>query len=182
MRTSGYRMHEQVAVGGDVRTRVPARAAALVAGIALLVAIAGCAGRGASRGEGDAAVVVSGASAVGIVEGVERERFAAMVAVDRAGLERMLGESLKYCHSNGTCETKAQFLANLASGQMKYRAIRVLEIQPRPVGTAMLVQGRVAIDAEQAGQPLKLQLVYTDVYELRDGVWQMVAWQSTRLP
>ena len=46
----------------------------------------------------------------------------------------------------------------------------------------MLVQGRMAIEAEQAGQPLQLQLVYTDVYEARDGVWQMVAWQSTRLP
>ncbi len=149
------------------------------AALPLMVALAGCVAAG---GSGTAVPTAAAVSAIGIVEGVERERFAAMVAADRSKLERMLGESLRYCHSNGQCESKAEFLANLASGQMKYRAIRILEIRPRPVGTAMLVQGRLAIDAEQAGKALDLQLVYTDVYENRDGVWQMVAWQSTRLP
>jgi Domain of unknown function (DUF4440) len=149
----------------------------------VVLGLGGCAGIGGARAAADAAAVPgSGASATGVVEGVERERFAAMMAVDRAKLERLLAESLKYCHSNGRCETKAEFIGNLVSGQMKYRSIQVLEIQPRAVGNAMLVQGRLAIEAEQAGQPLAMQLVYTDVYESRGGVWQLVAWQSTRLP
>jgi hypothetical protein len=149
--------------------------------LAMLAGVAGCAGGGVRDGDATAGAR-SGASAAGIVEGVERERFAAMVAVDRVKLDAMLADSLRYCHSNGRCETKAEFVGNLVSGQMKYRSIQVLEILPRPVGTAMLVQGRVAIDAEQGGQPLSMQLTYTDVYESRGGVWQMVAWQSTRLP
>jgi hypothetical protein len=159
------------------------RVGVLLAACMVLGGVGGCAGTGGVRGgNGDPAVAGSGVSAAGVVEGVERERFAAMVAVDRPKLERMLADSLKYCHSNGRCETKAEFIGNLLSGQMKYRSIQVLEIQPRAVGTAMLVQGRLAIEAEQAGEPLSLRLSYTDVYESRGGIWQMVAWQSTRLP
>lgn len=159
------------------------RVGVLLAACVLLGGVAGCAGTGGQRDDaGGSAVAGSGVSAAGVVEGVERERFAAMVAVDRPKLERMLADSLKYCHSNGRCESKAEFIGNLQSGQMKYRSIQVLEIQPRPVGTAMLVQGRLAIEAEQAGEPLSLRLSYTDVYESRGGIWQMVAWQSTRLP
>jgi hypothetical protein len=159
------------------------RIGVLLAACGVLAGVGGCAGIGGGPDDaGDPAVAGSGVSAAGVVEGVERERFAAMVAVDRPGLERMLADSLKYCHSNGRCESKAEFIGNLLSGQMKYRSIEVLEIQPRPVGTAMLVQGRLAIEAEQAGEPLSLRLAYTDVYESRGGIWQMVAWQSTRLP
>ncbi len=162
--------------GADTDAR---RGLTLLAALALLGG-AGCAGSGGSRDS--AAVGTDGVSAAGIVEGVERERFAAMVAVDRPKLERMLSDSLRYCHSSGACESKAEFLANLTSGQMQYRSIEVQELQPRPVGTAVLVQGRLAIEAQQAGQPLSLRLGFTDVYELRGGIWQMVAWQSTRLP
>ena len=182
MRTADCGMGERLEarVGGNraFATR-GVRARLALACCVVLAGLVGCAAGGGGAGAGAG---TAGASAVGIVEGVERERFAAMVAGDRVKLERVLGESLKYCHSNGNCETKAQFMANLASGQMKYKAIQVLELQLRPVGSAMLVQGRIAIEAEQAGQPLSLKLVYTDVYESRGGVWQMVAWQSTRLP
>lgn len=163
--------------------RLVRRVGVLLAACVALGGVGGCARMGGGPDDaGNSAVAGSGVSAAGVVEGVERERFAAMVAVDRPKLERMLADSLKYCHSNGRCETKAEFIGNLESGQMKYRSIRVLEIQPRPVGTAMLVQGLLAVEAEQAGEPLSLRLAYTDVYESRGGVWQMVAWQSTRLP
>jgi hypothetical protein len=33
-----------------------------------------------------------------------------------------------------------------------------------------------------AGEEQKIHLRYTDVWAKRAGAWQMVAWQSTRLP
>ena len=116
------------------------------------------------------------------MEALERRRFAAMVAVDTTVLAELLGERLRYCHSNGNCESKAQFLEALVSGQMRYRAIEVLELEPRVVGTAMVVHGRAAIMGESRGQALQFQIVFTDVYESTPTGWQLVAWQSTRLP
>ena len=34
---------------------------------------------------------------------------------------------------------------------------------------------------EENGQDLTLHLVYTGVYVVRDGRWQLTAWQSTRI-
>ena len=119
-----------------------------------------------------------------VIEKIERERFAAMTAVDRGQLERLLAASLRYCHSDGRCETKTEFIDNLVSGRMRYHSIEMLQLEARPVGpAAMLVQGRIAVDAQSEGRPARFRLVYTDVYERqRDGGWQLVAWQSTRLP
>lgn len=113
---------------------------------------------------------------------LERKRFAAQVAVDVGVLGELLSERLRYCHSDGRCETKAQFVEALTSGRMRYRAIEVLELEPRVVGSAMVVHGKVGVSVESQGKPAQFQLVFTDVYESTVAGWRLVAWQSTRLP
>lgn len=162
-----------------------------VLGVALV--LSGCAGGGAATGGTSQAAgrAIAGAGTlpaavverrVAEIEALERRRFAAMVAVDTAVLGELLGERLRYCHSNGSCESKSQFLEALASGQTRYRAIEVLELEPRVVGTAVVAHGRAAITGESRGQALQFQIMFTDVYESSPTGWQLVAWQSTRLP
>lgn len=153
--------------------------------------VAGCAGSGAASGglrgaasAADAAAVPQAVVARRVQEigALERKRFAAMVAVDAPALDEVLSERLRYCHSDGRCETKAQFLEALQSGRMRYVSIEVLELEPKAVGTAMLVQGRLALAVEQQGQALQLKMAFTDVYESTPTGWRLVAWQSTRQP
>jgi ketosteroid isomerase-like protein len=113
---------------------------------------------------------------------LERARFAAMTRPDVNALEAMLADDLVYCHSDGQCETKVEFLETIRSERIRYRAIEVLELRPRVVGDAVVVHGSIAIDGVLGGQPRKLRIVYTDVYARREGRWQLIAWQSTRLP
>jgi len=178
MRTLIYPTHES-ATAASRGTGAAARR-----GLAVLTILGslGCAGSGAAR-QADAAIACTpGLSAAGIVEGVQCERFAAMVAVDRPKLERMLADSLRYCRSNGRCETKAEFLANLFIGANEVPFDRGPETAAAAGGHRHAGAGGLAIQAQQAGEPLSLRLSFTDVYELRAGIWQMVAWQSTRLP
>ena len=136
-----------------------------------------------AAGDGDSLVARAvGARWTQEIAALERRRFEAMVAADGALLEPMLSERLRYCHSNGRCETKGEFLAGLAGGALRYRAIEVLELEPRLVGTAMLVQGRLQLSVEQQGEAQQLQVAFTDVCESPTAGWQLVAWQSTRLP
>jgi ketosteroid isomerase-like protein len=116
------------------------------------------------------------------VEQVERRRFAAMVAQDVATLEPMLAEELRYVHSNGQLENKAQFLETIRSGRLRYRAINVQELDVRSYDDVAVVIGKLTADAEAGGQAVALTLRFTDVYVNRDGRWQLVAWQSARLP
>lgn len=112
----------------------------------------------------------------------ERQRFAAMVAADIGALERLLADELTYTHTTGTTDSKAELLASLSSGTLKYLSIEPQEMRARPYGEAGVVTGRAAMKVRAGGQELALRIAFTDVYVRRDGRWQMVAWQSTRLP
>ncbi|HKZ74446.1 MAG TPA: nuclear transport factor 2 family protein, partial [Steroidobacteraceae bacterium] len=117
------------------------------------------------------------------VEALERSRFTAMTAQDVGALEPMLADDLVYCHSNGACETKAQFLETIHSGRIRYQVMKVLELRPRAVGgDAVVVNGSVAVDGLMGGQARSFTIVFTDVYAQRSGRWQLTAWQSTQLP
>jgi ketosteroid isomerase-like protein len=116
------------------------------------------------------------------VEQVERRRFAAMVAQDIAVLEPLLADDLTYGHSNGEFQDKAQFLATVRDGRLRYEAIGVQELEVRQYGEVAIVTGRILISGRAGDQPVRLNLRYTDAYVNRDGRWQLVAWQSTRLP
>lgn len=116
------------------------------------------------------------------IEQVERRRFAAMVAQDVATLEPMLAEELRYVHSNGQLENKPQFIETIRSGRLRYLAITVQELDVRTYGDVAVLDGLLTADAQAGNQPVKLTLRFIDVYVNRDGRWQLVAWQSTRLP
>jgi hypothetical protein len=114
------------------------------------------------------------------VEALERQRFAALSRADVEQLGRWLAADLTYCHSTGVCQTRQQFLDDIRSGALRYRSIEVLAISARALGGAVLLNGRIAVEVEMQGQPNRLQLVYTDAWEQRDGAWQLVAWHSSR--
>ena len=118
---------------------------------------------------------------ISIVEALERQRFAALSRSDVEQLGRWLAPDLSYCHSTGVCQTRTQFLDDIRAGTLRYRSIEVLAIDARPLGSAVLLTGRIALEVEMQGKPNRLQLVYTDAWERRDGIWQLVAWHSSRM-
>jgi ketosteroid isomerase-like protein len=116
------------------------------------------------------------------IEALERARFKAQIAMDIKTLRPMLADDLYYCHSFGACQNKEEFIAFVTSGTNKYLAMDVIDMKPRLVGGAMVVNGKLDIRVVTNGQEQHFQGIYTDVYAKRDGRWQLVTWQSTRLP
>jgi hypothetical protein len=117
------------------------------------------------------------------VEQAERARFAAMVARDLEALDRMVANDLYYCHSNAEVENKVQFLDTIRTQRLRYDAIDIREIGVRMLAADMaMVSGLVHFKGNIAGKDLELDLRYLDTYVLREGRWQLLAWQSTRVP
>lgn len=113
---------------------------------------------------------------------LERARFAAMTRQDTEALRPMLADDLVYCHSNARCESRGQFLETIATGAIRYRAIEPRELHVRRFGELVLVNGRADIDGLAEGRPIAMQIVFLDAYVRREGRWQLLAWQSTRVP
>ena len=116
------------------------------------------------------------------IEKMERARFDAQVRGDLAALERMLHDDLTYVHSNARRETKAEFLDSLKTGALKYVSIEPVDISVRTFGPAFaVIVGHARIKTLSQGKETPFVIRYTDVWVQRDGRWQMVAWQSTRI-
>lgn len=115
----------------------------------------------------------------------DETRIYALLAGDVAALDDMLAPDCLYVHSNGTVQTKAELLAALRSGAVKYLSIRY----PQPPQVRLydnafaLVTGPCRIEVQRAdGTRLTLTLVVTSAYLLRAERWQLVSYQSTAAP
>jgi uncharacterized protein (TIGR02246 family) len=116
------------------------------------------------------------------VEAVERARFQTWVRNDVAAMELALADDALYCHSNGQCQSKKEFIAEIAAKQRIYRTMDVIAMTPKAVGGAVLINGTIQVVAEVPGRTAQFRGIYTSVYVKRDGRWQLVSWQSTTLP
>ena len=115
------------------------------------------------------------------IKQLESRRFRAMIDGDTGALAGILADELIYTHSSGRTDTKAQFIASLQSGELKYETINTDDVKVRIYGAAAVVTGQASIKLKSKGQELDLQLRYTDVFVKHGRAWQMVAWQSTRI-
>jgi hypothetical protein len=114
---------------------------------------------------------------------LEGRRIAAMVKRDFATLDALLADDLSYTHSGGMTDTKGSFLTAIRERKEKYRYIGVdyatADVVGMPGDQAVMVRGRAEIRLE--GIP-SYPVLFLNVWARRDGSWQMVAWQATRIP
>jgi hypothetical protein len=112
----------------------------------------------------------------------ELKRFDALVATDLNALGQALADELTYTHSTGVLQTKAELLQDLASGALRYRKFEVVEQHIRIHGVIGIINGEAKVSATMAGVDRELNVRYTGVYVRRFGRWQLLAWQTTRMP
>ena len=109
-------------------------------------------------------------------------RFKAMVRSDVVALRMALADSLTYTHSSGVHDSKAQFLASLTLGQLSYKSIIPEARSVRVYGGVGNVTGTARMEITARGQDTRFRIRYLAVYVKAQDRWQMVAWQSTRVP
>ena len=114
---------------------------------------------------------------------IDDQRFAAMVRADTAALRSILAADLAYTHTTGEKQDRPGFLHSIGSGELRYKRIDPTERTVRFVGSdAAVITGRSNMEVESRGQIRTFAIRYVAVYEHSHGGWQMVAWQSTRIP
>ena len=112
---------------------------------------------------------------------VVRSRFEADFKADKVGLDSLLADDLTYGRTSGVRHTKREVMALVGGGgpyALDYSTPDSLVA--RVFGEAGVVTG--VLKVKLTAQPAPYTLRFTDTWVRRNGRWQLVAFQATRLP
>jgi len=113
---------------------------------------------------------------------LDKKRMQAMGEKDLGTLEALLADDLIYTHSSARVDTKQSLIANMKSGTTVYSSIEPSQVKAQDLGDAVVLTGVAWVKVFSRGKELDFGVRFTDAYAKRNGRWQMVMWQSTRLP
>ena len=113
---------------------------------------------------------------------LDRHRMTAMAQKDVAKLKSVLSDDLVYTHSSARIDTKQSLIGAMESGTTVYTAVEPFDVKAQDLGDAVVLTGSARISVMSIGTPNAFSVRFTDVYANKAGQWQMVTWQSTRLP
>ena len=113
---------------------------------------------------------------------LDKKRMTAMAEKDIATLNELIADDLVYTHSTARLDTKKSLIGNMESGSTVYTSVVPSDVKAQDLGDSVVLTGSCRISVNSGGRPNSFGVRFTDVYARRNGRWQMVTWQSTRLP
>ena len=113
---------------------------------------------------------------------LDKKRMQAMAKKDIATLNAVLADDLIYTHSSARLDTKQSLIGNMQSGATVYTSVEPSDVKAQDLGDTVVLTGTCQIKVVSNGAPNEFGVRFTDVYAKRNGQWQMVTWQSTKLP
>ena len=113
---------------------------------------------------------------------LDKQRMTAMAQKDVATLKTVLADDLIYTHSSARLDTKQSLIGNMEAGTTVYTEVVPSDVTAQDLGDVVVLTGVCRIGVHSNGKDNAFTVRFTDVYANKGGQWQMVAWQSTRLP
>jgi ketosteroid isomerase-like protein len=122
---------------------------------------------------------------------LEAQLSRAVVAGDRGLFDRVLAVDFTHTSHSGQFKTRAEWMAEdkvdsrqgkPQAGKTTYEAFDVDDLAVRIYGETAVVTGRSTPKGRTAkGEPIRSQYRFLRVWVKRDGHWQVVAFQGTRI-
>jgi hypothetical protein len=100
-----------------------------------------------------------------------RAMYRGMLDQDTELLDNLLDAEYTLTHMTGYVQTKADWLAQVASGEMRYHSARPGDTTIEVTGDRAVLVGRSVVDATIWGARGTWNLQLTTTYQRRDGDW-----------
>lgn len=113
---------------------------------------------------------------------LSNKKFDWLIHKNVDSLALVLDNDLRYVHSNGWSESKQEVLDDLLSGKLNYIAIDIRTAQVRFYEQTAIVNGTGKFQVTMNGNPLTIELGYTEVYVKRQGKWLLASRHANRMP
>jgi uncharacterized protein (TIGR02246 family) len=118
-----------------------------------------------------------------LIQSLEQQGRAAMVAGDTAALDELLDPECVYVHTNGLRETKAEYIEMVRSGQYRYQRVTAAELSIRILGDVAVVLGCTTLDVLLPdGSPKRVYGRSIVLWTRRTGPWRLLHYQGTTAP
>lgn len=115
------------------------------------------------------------------VKALDRQWAEATTKADASALNQLLSDDLTYTHSTGETQSKAEFIASVSKGEIRYNSIRFESSKARVYGDTAVIVSHLRIKLTTGGKNIDLHPCFLDVWVKKNGRWQMVAHQATKI-
>lgn len=113
---------------------------------------------------------------------VFNKKFEWLINKQSDSLKAILDDRLMYFHSNGWMQLKQDVLDDLQSGKLIYKSVEVREVLVRIYSNAAIVTGKGKFIGSISENSFEVDLLFTEVYVLKNKKWILTSRQATRLP
>jgi hypothetical protein len=113
---------------------------------------------------------------------LDAQRMTAMSQGDVGTLNALISDDLVYTHSSARLDTKQSLIENMQTGKTVYTAVVPSDVKAQDCGDTVVLTGVARISVKSGSNAMNFGVRFTDVWVNKGGNWQMVTWQSTRLP
>lgn len=115
------------------------------------------------------------------LKAIEIKWDAANMKGDTATLTAIFADTFISTNAEGKTRTKAEVLAQVKSGDIKYETSKVDDMKVYLYGDAAVVNGRWASKFVEKGKPTNTTERFTDTYVRQNGQWKCVASQGSTI-
>jgi len=115
------------------------------------------------------------------IRALEEKWDAANLKGDAAALDGLFADSFITTDAEGKVRTKAEVVAALKSGDVKYQAAKSDEIKIYLTGDTAIVSGRWRGKFTEKGKPMDISERFTDTWVKRNGQWRCIASHGSSL-
>jgi hypothetical protein len=116
------------------------------------------------------------------IRAIERQRLRALVSADLKTARRLHADDFQLINPFGGSLSKEQYLGGVASGQLDYLVWEPDSIAVREYDDAIAIRYRSEVEIVVEGKKISRRPYWhTDVYEQRDGRWQVVWSHATEI-
>ncbi|HZI26973.1 MAG TPA: nuclear transport factor 2 family protein [Gemmatimonadaceae bacterium] len=115
---------------------------------------------------------------------IERARLRSLVEADLPTARRLHADEFELINPVGGTLTKEKYLGDIASGALDYLEWEPEEIRVKLYGQSALIRYKARLRISVNGNPSRQGTVtfwHTDLYEKRDGQWQIVWSHATQI-
>jgi ketosteroid isomerase-like protein len=123
----------------------------------------------------------AGSSAAEELKQVERDWIAGQKAGDADKIGQLIADDWSALNSDGKKVNKQQYLADYKSGAEKFESIEVGPMDVRVFGDIGVVQGGDTEKSSYKGKDTSGKYVWMDVFQKKDGKWQAVRSEVTKV-